>query len=78
MVRDAGEGYLIALAHLPRGQHNFQLSGGDAGVLVEGLIEVAEAEEDDGVGVLLFNAKILAADGGDIIFHGKTIVADLS
>ena len=71
MVRDAGQRNLVALAHLPGGQHNLQLSGGDAGVLVKGLIEVAQPEEHDGLGVLLFDAEVLVADGGDIVFHGN-------
>jgi hypothetical protein len=77
VVRDAGERNLVALAHLPRGKHDFQLPGGDARVLVEGLVEVAQPEQHDGVGVLLLDAEVLAADGGDIVFHDMEIITEL-
>jgi hypothetical protein len=74
VVRDAGQRYLVAFAHLPGGQDDLQFPRSRPRVIVKGLIEVTQAEKDDGVGVLLLDLEVLAADGGDVFFHSIMIV----
>ena len=76
MVRDSGHGKALALAHRTGGQNDFQFPRGDAGVLVEGLVEVAQPEEDDGVGVLALDAEVLLADGRGAFFHRMDILLE--
>ena len=59
MTRDPRHRDALPLAHLPGGQHDLQLPGGDPGILVEGLVEVAEAEEDDRFRILPLYPKVL-------------------
>jgi hypothetical protein len=66
---DAGEGDAVALAELFGGEGDVQVSGEDEGVVAEGLIEVAEAKEEEAVGELGLEALVLlpkraAAVGG--------------
>ena len=68
MVGYAGHGDAVPLAHLPGGQGDLQLPGDQPGILVEGLVEIAQPEEDDGLRVALFHPEVLAADGGDAGF----------
>ena len=63
VIRDAGHGVPLPPAHLPGGQGDAQLPGCDMGVFIEGLVEVAEAEEDEDIGVLPLDAEVLSADG---------------
>ena len=55
VVGNARHRHLVSLAHTPRGQDNLQLAGGELGILVKGLVEIAQAEEHNGVGVLLLD-----------------------
>ena len=64
VVGDAGEGHAQVLAHRLGGERYLQLAGAELGVLVERLVEVAEAEEDDGVRVASLDVEILASDRG--------------
>ncbi|MEA2586221.1 MAG: hypothetical protein QOF33_4306, partial [Thermomicrobiales bacterium] len=67
VVGDAGEGDALALAHLAAGEDDVEDLGGDLGVALEGLVEVAEAEEEDRVWEPRLDLEVLAAhrdDGG--------------
>ena len=59
---DASQGDAQVLAHRFGGERDLQLAGAELGVLVEGLVEVAETEEDDGVGVAPLDLEVLASD----------------
>ncbi len=50
----------LALFLVARGESDFELAGGDDGVLIEQLIEIAESEQQERVGHLLLDAVILA------------------
>ena len=63
MVGDAAHGYAVAFAELAGGEDDLQDGGGAFGVFVEHLVEVAEAEEQDRVGLLLFYVKVLPPQG---------------
>ena len=52
----------MPLAHLSRGQDNLQLPGGKLSILIKGLIEVTQAEEDNSLGILPLNPEILLPD----------------
>ncbi len=64
VVGDAGQGDAVSRSHLSSGQHNIADGGEDFGVVIERLVEIAEAEEDDRVGVLLFDLQVLPPQGG--------------
>lgn len=71
VVRDAGERDAEALAHRLGGEGDVELARAEFGVVVEGLVEVAEAEEDDGVWVAALDVEVLAADGGEGVHGGE-------
>ena len=62
MGGNAGHRHLEVLAHAARGERDFQLGRCQVGVVVEGLVEISQAEEDDGVGVGMLDFQVLAAD----------------
>ncbi|MBA7672525.1 hypothetical protein ES703_80702 [subsurface metagenome] len=64
VIGDARHGHAMALAHISGGEDNLQLAGSQLGVFVKGLVEIAQAEEDNRLGVLSFDFEVLAADGG--------------
>jgi hypothetical protein len=57
------------------GEGELELGGGGFGVVEEELVEVAEAEEEQGVGVLAFGGQVLAHERGlsvgGGVRHGK-------
>ena len=59
----AGHGHSLSLAHVAARQHDVELRRRRARVLVEGLVEIAEPEEDDGVGVARLHLEVLPAQG---------------
>ncbi len=59
---DAAHGRVALL--VARGEGELQLAGGGFGVVEEELVEVAEAEEEQGVGVLALGGQILAHERG--------------
>ena len=59
MVGHTRQGHAVARAHLTTGEDDVADGGDDFGVVVEGLVKVAEAEEDDRVGELFLDAVIL-------------------
>ena len=64
VMGDAGHGNADALAHLAAGEHDVQDARRDLRVLLERLVEIAEAKEEDGVGEAALDLEILAADRG--------------
>lgn len=64
MVGDAGERDAVAGAHVPAGEDNVADEGDNLGIVVKRLVEIAETEQDDGIGKLLFDAQVLLADRG--------------
>ena len=63
VIGDAGQGDGV-LAFAAGGQGQAQDAGGGLGVVVEHLIEVAHAEEQDGIGHLRLLVGVLAHGGG--------------
>jgi hypothetical protein len=76
VVGDAGHRHPQPLAHLPAGQDDVEDAGGDPGVVVEGFVEVAEAEEEDGVGEAALDLEVLAAERDDPAVVGPGEVGD--
>jgi hypothetical protein len=68
--RDARHRDVLTLVLAPFGQGDAQQAGGDLGVLEEQLVEIAHAEEDDGVRLLRLGRQILAHDGGHALGQG--------
>jgi len=66
MVRDAGHRDALVLGYRAAGQHQVKLTGGDLGVLVERLVKIAQAEEDDRIRELALDVQVLAAHRGDV------------
>ena len=66
MIGDAahGNGALFVAG----GEGDLEFAGGDDGVIVEELVEVAHAEEDEGVGVLALGSHELLHDRGEVVF----------
>ena len=62
VVGDAAHGH--AAFFVARGEGELQLAGGGFGVVEEELVEVAEAEEEQRVGVLAFGGQVLAHERG--------------
>jgi len=60
---DAGHGKALPLAELARREGDAQDRRGPFGILAERFVEVAEAKEDDGVGMLTLDRLILLEDG---------------
>ena len=63
VVGDAGHRHPAVAAEGARGQGDPGVAGDDAGVLVEGLVEVAEAVEQDRVGMLRLRSRYCRRDG---------------
>jgi hypothetical protein len=63
VVGHASQRDALVQPHRPRGQHHVADAGHDLGVAVEGLVEIAQPEEEDRVRKLLLDRQILAAHG---------------
>jgi len=59
--RHPGHGDTQVLSHAAGGEGYLQLLGGETCIVVKGLVEVAEAKEEDGVRVGLLDIQVLAA-----------------
>ena len=69
VIGDAAHGralFGILDVPVPGGEREVQLAGGGDGVVVKHLIEVAEAEEEQAVAVLLLDLLILALHRGEL------------
>ena len=75
VVGDAAHGDLLVeglvLVLIPGGQSQIQLAGRRAGVGAEHLVEVAQTEKQDGVGILLLDLHVLAHHGSQLC-HADT------
>ncbi len=72
VIRDAAHGRPSRFAQWARGQRDPHHRRGDDGVVEEDLIEIAEPEEEDSVGMLLFRLPVLPHDRGQSrgpVFH---------
>ncbi len=74
VVGNAAQRHRVLLVLVARGQDHFQDGGGDPGVVEEHLVEIAEAEKKNGVGIAFFDLAVLAQHGGGgEVFHGRII-----
>ena len=78
VVGDAAHGHplllgLGVLAVVPGGEGQIQLPGGQLGVVGEHLVEVAQAEEQDGVRVVLLDLQVLFHHGGQFGQKGSPL-----
>ena len=78
VVGDAAHGDLVlrrlcVLAVVPAGEGQVQLPGGQAGIVGEHLVEIAQAEKQDGIRVVLFDLQILLHHGGQFRHGGHLI-----
>ncbi len=73
VVGNAGHGHARAFSHVAGSQDDVQLARGNLGVLVERLVEIAQAEEEDRLGILALDFQILLPDGGDVFRHKDRI-----
>ena len=62
VIGNARERNDLALPHIALRQHDLQVAGGEAGVLVEHLVEVAEAVEEQRVGMTRLDLQVLLAN----------------
>jgi hypothetical protein len=65
VVREAGHGDGVG-AFVARGEGEAQVAGAGLGVVKEDLVEIAHAEEEDGVLVPLFEGQVLPHHGCDV------------
>ena len=81
VVGDAAHGDLVVkglgLVLVAGGQGQIQLSGRRAGVGAEHLVEVAQTEEQNGVGILLLDLHILAHHGGQLCHADASFVGNV-
>ena len=73
MVGNPRHGVALPLAQLPRGEGDAEGRRGGAGVVLESLVEVPKAEQEDDVGVTPLYVKILAPKRR--VGHNRRIVA---
>src|SRR5207247_1121022 len=64
MVRNTRERHALPLAHGPRGQRNLELPRHRLCVLIERFVKVAEAEEEQGVGIAALDVQVLTSERG--------------
>ncbi len=70
VVGDARHRDARTFGDVARGEHDVEFARGNLGVLVKGLVEIAEAEEQDRVRVGAFDLEVLLANGGNVVGHG--------
>ena len=63
MVGNARHGDLLPFGDVAAGQDDIQFTRSDLGVFVESLVKVSQAEEQNGIRIVLFNIQVLLADG---------------
>jgi len=78
VIGDAAHGNGLALFAIAGGEGDLELAGGDDGVFVEEFVEVAKAEEKEGVGVAGFDRVVLLHEGCGGFGHGEVISKELS
>ncbi len=73
VVRDARERDADVAAHRLRGQDDVQLAREQARVVVEGFVEVADAEEQQRFGVAALDVEVLLPERGGVGGHRSKI-----
>ena len=58
VVRDASERHDLALTHVTLREHDLSVAGEDLGVFIEGLVEVAHAEEEQRAGMARLHLQV--------------------
>ena len=71
VIRDAAHGDGLAFFAIAGGKGDLEFAGGDDGVFVEEFVEIAEAEEEEGVRVAGLYGVVLLHQGGGGVGHGK-------
>src|SRR6185312_6536981 len=71
VIRHTGEGDAQILAHRLRGKRDLQFCRDQPGIVVERLVKVAEAEEEDRVRIALLEFQVLEPDGGRHATHSS-------
>ena len=69
MIRDAAHGNSVIFFFVARGQRDLQLARGHYSVFKKKLVEVSQAEEEQRVGMLLFDGGILPHERGGGFGH---------
>ena len=64
----------VPFAHLTGGEDDFKLPRSDFGVLIERFVEISEAEEHDGIGILPLYPEVLLSDRRGALAHSKPIL----
>ena len=69
MIGDAAQRHLIGLVLVPRGQRDLEQARTCDRVLVEHFVEVPDAEEEDGVRILLLDLAVLPHERREVRWH---------
>ena len=72
VVGHSGEGDAFGPAVIPGGERQSEEPGDELGILVEGLVKIPHAEQQNGVLVLLLELPVLLHQGGQILRHFST------
>ena len=59
VIRNAAHGDRLALFAIARGESDLELARGDHGVFIEKFVEIAETEEEEGVGIARLDGVVL-------------------
>ena len=78
VIGNAAHGDGLAFFAIAGGEGDLEFAGGDDGVFVEEFVEVAETEEEEGVGVARFDRVVLLHEGCGGFGHGEVISKELS
>ncbi len=70
VIRDAAHGYGLTFFAIAGGEGDLEFARGDDGVFVEEFVEVAEAEEEEGVGIAGFYRVVLLHERCGGFGHG--------
>jgi hypothetical protein len=70
----AAHGNGLALFSIARGEGDLELARGNHGVFVEEFVEIAEAEEEKGVGIARLDGVVLLHEGCGGVGHGGDLV----
>ena len=73
VVGDAAHGNGLAFFAVAGGEGDLEFAGGDDGVFVEEFVKVAEAEEEEGVGIAGFYRGVLLHERCGGFGHGEVI-----
>ena len=77
-MRHAGHGHALPLGDVARGEHDVQLVRHRVGVVVKGLVKIAQPKEEDGIRVLALDCRYCARMGVRFSLLGMVTSAALS